>query len=98
VSEDQEDILLDLTQRIEVERVPDGEILAGAVGKDRVFVWRNRNSFKAYGANCPNLGVRWTRVSSPVRRSGVRGIMPISTLPPTKRQLLLLSTLCCSIR
>jgi nitrite reductase/ring-hydroxylating ferredoxin subunit len=56
MSEDQEDILLDLTQGVEVERVPDRGILAGAVGKDRVFVWRNRNRFKAYGANCPHLG------------------------------------------
>jgi apoptosis-inducing factor 3 len=36
--------------------VPEGEILAGVVGKDRVFVWRNGNGLKAYGASCPHLG------------------------------------------
>ena len=38
-----------------MQRVPEGEILAGVVGKDRVLVWRNRNGLKAYGASCPHL-------------------------------------------
>jgi nitrite reductase/ring-hydroxylating ferredoxin subunit len=54
--DDQKDIGLDLTQWAKVERVPEGEILAGVVGKDRVFVWRNGNGLKAYGASCPHLG------------------------------------------
>ena len=56
MSNDHENILLDLTQGTEVERVPDGEILPGAVGKDRVFVWRQGKRLKAYSANCPHLG------------------------------------------
>ena len=56
MSDDQKDIGLDLTQWAKVERVPEGEILAGVVGKDRVFVWRNGNGLKAYGASCPHLG------------------------------------------
>ena len=56
MSDDQKDIGLDLTQWAKVERVPEGEILAGVVGKDRVFVWRNGNDLKAYGASCPHLG------------------------------------------
>ena len=50
MSDDQNDIGLDLTQWAELERVPEGGILAGVVGKDRVFVWRNGNGLKAYGA------------------------------------------------
>ncbi len=56
MSDDHNDIGLDLTQWAKVERVPEGKILAGVVGKDRVFVWRNRNGLKAYGALCPHLG------------------------------------------
>jgi apoptosis-inducing factor 3 len=56
MSDDQNDIGLDLTQWPKVEWVPEGEILAGIVGKDRVFVWRNGNGLKAYGASCPHLG------------------------------------------
>ena len=47
---------LDLTQWIEVEAAPDGGILAGVVGEDRVFVWRSGNRLKAYNADCPHLG------------------------------------------
>jgi apoptosis-inducing factor 3 len=56
MSDDQKDIGLDLTQWAKVERVPEGQILAGVVGKDRVFVWRNGDGLKAYGALCPHLG------------------------------------------
>jgi NADPH-dependent 2,4-dienoyl-CoA reductase/sulfur reductase-like enzyme/nitrite reductase/ring-hydroxylating ferredoxin subunit len=56
MSDDQDEILLDLTQQIDVDRVPGGGILAGKVGEDRVFVWRNGNGLKAYGATCPHLG------------------------------------------
>jgi apoptosis-inducing factor 3 len=56
MSDDQNDNRLDLTQWTEVEGVPDGGILAGVVGEDRVFVWRNGNRLKAYSANCPHLG------------------------------------------
>ena len=56
MSDDQKDIGLDLTQWAKVERVPEGEILAGVVGKDRVFVWRNGNGLKVYGVSCPHLG------------------------------------------
>jgi NADPH-dependent 2,4-dienoyl-CoA reductase/sulfur reductase-like enzyme/nitrite reductase/ring-hydroxylating ferredoxin subunit len=56
MSDDQKDIGLDLTQWTKVQRVPEGEILAGVVGKDRVFVWRNGDGLKAYGALCPHLG------------------------------------------
>ena len=56
MSDDQKDIGLDLTQWAKVERVPEGDILAGVVGKDWVFVWRNGNGLKAYGASCPHLG------------------------------------------
>jgi NADPH-dependent 2,4-dienoyl-CoA reductase/sulfur reductase-like enzyme/nitrite reductase/ring-hydroxylating ferredoxin subunit len=31
-------------------------ILAGVVGEDRVFVWRNGKRLKAYNADCPHLG------------------------------------------
>jgi apoptosis-inducing factor 3 len=53
---DDQDHNLDLTQRIEVEAAPDGGILAGVVGEDRVFVWRDGNRLKAYNAACPHLG------------------------------------------
>ena len=56
MSDHQNDDRLDLTRSNEVAAVPDGEILAGVVGKDRVFVWRNGNGLKAYGASCPHLG------------------------------------------
>ena len=56
MSDDQNDIGLDLTQWAKVEWVPEGEILPGVVGKDRVLVWRNGNGLKAYGASCPHLG------------------------------------------
>jgi apoptosis-inducing factor 3 len=36
--------------------VPDSGILAGVVGEDHVFVWRNGNRLKAYSADCPHLG------------------------------------------
>jgi NADPH-dependent 2,4-dienoyl-CoA reductase/sulfur reductase-like enzyme/nitrite reductase/ring-hydroxylating ferredoxin subunit len=53
---DDQDHNLDLTQWIEVEAAPDGRILAGVVGEDRVFVWRSGNRLKAYSADCPHLG------------------------------------------
>jgi NADPH-dependent 2,4-dienoyl-CoA reductase/sulfur reductase-like enzyme/nitrite reductase/ring-hydroxylating ferredoxin subunit len=53
---DDQDHNLDLTQWIEVEAAPDGGTLAGVVGEDRVFVWRNGNRLKAYNADCPHLG------------------------------------------
>jgi apoptosis-inducing factor 3 len=56
MSDDEDDVSLDLTQRIEIERAPDGRILAGTVGEDHVFVWRNGNRLKAYSASCPHLG------------------------------------------
>ena len=56
MSDDQNDNRLDLTQWSEIEEVPDGEILAGVVGEDSVFVWRNGNRLKAYSATCPHLG------------------------------------------
>jgi nitrite reductase/ring-hydroxylating ferredoxin subunit len=56
MNEDQNGNRVDLTQWTVVGGVPDGGILAGGVGEDRVFVWRNGNSLKAYSANCPHLG------------------------------------------
>jgi nitrite reductase/ring-hydroxylating ferredoxin subunit len=56
MSDDQNDNRLDLTQWSEIEEVPDGGILAGVVGEDSVFVWRNGNRLKAYSATCPHLG------------------------------------------
>ena len=56
MSDDEEDIPLDLTQRIEVDRAPTGGILAEVVGKDRVFVCRSGSRLKAYSAQCPHLG------------------------------------------
>jgi NADPH-dependent 2,4-dienoyl-CoA reductase/sulfur reductase-like enzyme/nitrite reductase/ring-hydroxylating ferredoxin subunit len=56
MSDDQNDHHLDLTQWIEVAEASVGGILAGVVGEDRVFVWRDENRLKAYGANCPHLG------------------------------------------
>ena len=53
---DDQDNNLDLTQGIDVEAVPDGGILAGVVGEDRVFLWRNGDRLKAYSADCPHLG------------------------------------------
>jgi nitrite reductase/ring-hydroxylating ferredoxin subunit len=53
---DDQDHNLDLTQWIEVEAAPDGGILEGVVGEDRVFVWRYGNRLKAYNADCPHLG------------------------------------------
>jgi nitrite reductase/ring-hydroxylating ferredoxin subunit/thioredoxin reductase len=52
----EEDHGVDLTQWLNVEGVPDGGILAGVVGEDRVLVWRNGNRLKAYNADCPHLG------------------------------------------
>jgi hypothetical protein len=98
MSDDQNDIGFDLTQWAKVEGVPEGEILAGVVGKDRVFVWRNRNGLKAYGASCPHLGAPLNEALSPARPSAVRGIMHASILRPAKRQRLPLSTLCWSMR
>jgi hypothetical protein len=98
MSDDQKDIGLDLTQWAKVERVPEGEILAGVVGKDWVFVWRNGNGLKAYGALCPHLGAPLNEGSSSARPSAVRGIMHASTLRPAKRQRLPFSTLCWSMR
>jgi NADPH-dependent 2,4-dienoyl-CoA reductase/sulfur reductase-like enzyme/nitrite reductase/ring-hydroxylating ferredoxin subunit len=56
MSDDQDQSRLDLTQWTEVERAPDGEILVGVVGEDRVFVWRTGNRLRAYSADCPHLG------------------------------------------
>ena len=56
MSDDQNDNCLDLTQWTEIEEVPDGGILAGVVGEDHVFVWRNGNRVTAYSADCPHLG------------------------------------------
>ncbi|MGB7975439.1 MAG: Rieske 2Fe-2S domain-containing protein [Roseiarcus sp.] len=56
MSDDQDDNRLDLTQWTEVERAPEGGILAGVVGEDRVFVWRDGHRLKAYSADCPHLG------------------------------------------
>ena len=56
MSDDQDKNRLDLTQWIEIERVPDGGIVAGMVGDDRVFVWRTGSRLKAYSADCPHLG------------------------------------------
>jgi apoptosis-inducing factor 3 len=56
MGQDQNENRLDLTQWTAVESVPDGGIVAGVVGEDRVFVWRNGNRLKAYGAECPHLG------------------------------------------
>ena len=56
MSDDQNDNRLDLTQWTEIEEVPDSGILAGVVGEDHVFVWRNGNRLKAYSADCPHLG------------------------------------------
>jgi NADPH-dependent 2,4-dienoyl-CoA reductase/sulfur reductase-like enzyme/nitrite reductase/ring-hydroxylating ferredoxin subunit len=56
MSDDQDKNRLDLTQWIEVERVPDGGIVAGIVGDYRVFVWRTGRRLKAYSADCPHLG------------------------------------------
>lgn len=56
MNDDQNGNGLDLTQWTLVEAAPDGGILAGTVGKDKVFVWRSGNRLKAYSANCPHLG------------------------------------------
>jgi NADPH-dependent 2,4-dienoyl-CoA reductase/sulfur reductase-like enzyme/nitrite reductase/ring-hydroxylating ferredoxin subunit len=56
MSDDEEAIRLDLTQPIEVDRVPGGGILAGFVGEDRVFVCRSGSRLLAYSAQCPHLG------------------------------------------
>ena len=53
---DQQDHSFDLTQWIAIEAAPDGGILAGRVGDDRVFVWRSGNRLKAYKADCPHWG------------------------------------------
>ena len=47
---------LDLTQWTELGGVPEGGIVAGVVGEESVFVWRNGNRLRAYSANCPHLG------------------------------------------
>jgi NADPH-dependent 2,4-dienoyl-CoA reductase/sulfur reductase-like enzyme/nitrite reductase/ring-hydroxylating ferredoxin subunit len=56
MSDDQKENRFDLTQWIDVERVPDGGIVAGDVGNKHVFVWRSGSRLKAYGADCPHLG------------------------------------------
>jgi|ERR1700733_308206 NADPH-dependent 2,4-dienoyl-CoA reductase/sulfur reductase-like enzyme/nitrite reductase/ring-hydroxylating ferredoxin subunit len=56
MSDDQNETLPDLTKGIEIQRIPEGGISAGYVGKERIFLWRNGNSLKAYSANCPHLG------------------------------------------
>jgi apoptosis-inducing factor 3 len=47
---------VDLTQWTDLEAAPDGKMLAGSVGKDRVFVSRSGHEVMAYGNNCPHLG------------------------------------------
>jgi apoptosis-inducing factor 3 len=56
MSNDVDEDRLDLTQWVDVERVSDGGIVAGIVGEDRVFVWRNGDRLRAYSADCPHLG------------------------------------------
>ncbi len=56
MSDDQHEILLDLTQPTDLDRVPVEGVLAGKVGDDRVLVWSDGKSVKAYGATCPHLG------------------------------------------
>jgi apoptosis-inducing factor 3 len=56
MSDDQDKNRLDLTQWIDIERAPDGEIIAGVVGDNRVFVWKTGSRLKAYSADCPHLG------------------------------------------
>jgi hypothetical protein len=53
MSDDQKDIGLDLTQWAKVDQVPEGEILAGVVGKDRVLVWRDGNGLVGATIGCP---------------------------------------------
>ena len=95
---DDRDHNLDLTQWILVEAAPDGGILAGVVGEDRVFVWRNRKGLKAYGASCPHLGAPLNEGIAVGATIRVHGIMHASTLRPAKRQRLPLSTLCWNMR
>ena len=56
MSDDQNGRGLDLTQWTDVDAAPDGKVVAGSVGKDRVFVWRSGHGLRAYGAVCPHLG------------------------------------------
>lgn len=55
MSDDQDDKPLDFTQWTGLEAAPDGGIVAGVVGKERIFVWRQGASLRAYGATCPHL-------------------------------------------
>ena len=84
MSDDQDEDRLDLTQWIGVDRAPDGEIFAGVVGEDRVFVWRNGNRLKACSSDCPHLGRPLNKgivIGASVR---CRGIVHVSTLLPAK--------------
>lgn len=56
MSDDQHETLPDLTEGIEIQRIPEGGISAGNVGNERIFLWRNGDRLKAYSANCPHLG------------------------------------------
>ena len=53
---DENDQRLDLTQRTNIELAPEGGLLGGFVGEERVMVWRRGRRLKAYGANCSHLG------------------------------------------
>ena len=55
MSDEQHDDSRDLTQWTSLEAAPDGGIVAGVVGGERVFVWRRGGAIKAYGATCPHL-------------------------------------------
>ncbi len=55
MSDKQHDDSRDLTQWTSLEAAPDGGIVAGVVGEERVFVWRRGDQLKAYGATCPHL-------------------------------------------
>jgi NADPH-dependent 2,4-dienoyl-CoA reductase/sulfur reductase-like enzyme/nitrite reductase/ring-hydroxylating ferredoxin subunit len=56
MNDDQNAPRLDLTQWTELGEVPESGIVAGVVGEESVFVWRNGNRLRAYSASCPHLG------------------------------------------
>ncbi|HWG06997.1 MAG TPA: FAD-dependent oxidoreductase [Beijerinckiaceae bacterium] len=53
--DDEKKELRDLSQWMAISLLAPGQLLGGRVGKERVLVWRDGDSFKAFSASCPHL-------------------------------------------
>ncbi len=55
MSDDQSEHLPDLTQWTAIDAAPDGGVLGGLVGEERVMVWRRGDALRALSATCPHI-------------------------------------------